>query len=222
LITRAVLISRAYQPKAKPAIPHNPITACGKTIHGRAQSTIGVFTKSRKQATLAAMSTLSIEARLASSNDAPALASVHEASWREAYAGIIPGRALERMIAKRSANWWRRALGRGLRVHVLVLNGTIVGYATSGRARMALAGHYGEIFEFYLRPEHQGLGLGRKFFQSLRKDLERQGFRQIVVRALSDNDRANAFYTTLGGRQIGSSVEYFEDTTRLINVFSWD
>lgn len=196
--------------------------ACGNAIDDETLATIGGFTKPRKQVTLAVMSTLSIEARLASSNDAPSLASVHEAAWREAYAGIIPGRSLERMIAKRSVNWWLRALGRGLRIHVLVLNGEIVGYATSGRARMALAGHYGEIFELYLRPDHQGLGLGRKFFQSLRKDLERQGFRQIVVRALLENDRANAFYATLGGRLIGSSVEYFEDTTRPINVFAWD
>ena len=38
--------------------------------------------------------------------DGGGLAEVHRASWRYAYAGIIPGLTLERMIARRGPAWW--------------------------------------------------------------------------------------------------------------------
>ena len=39
--------------------------------------------------------------RWSGADDAGALADLHGAAWRHAYAGIIPGVALERMIAAR-------------------------------------------------------------------------------------------------------------------------
>ena len=38
--------------------------------------------------------------------DAEEIARVHDASWRDAYRGVIPGVELERMIARRGPAWW--------------------------------------------------------------------------------------------------------------------
>jgi hypothetical protein len=41
---------------------------------------------------------------------------VHDAAWRDAYRGLIPGRELERMIARRGPRWWQSAILRGSRL----------------------------------------------------------------------------------------------------------
>ena len=51
--------------------------------------------------------------------DAESIADVHDAAWRDAYRGIIPGRELERMIARRGPKWWESAIQRGSRIVVL-------------------------------------------------------------------------------------------------------
>ena len=48
-----------------------------------------------------------ISIRAARLGDEGEIATVHDAAWREAYRGVIPGRELERMIARRGPEWWR-------------------------------------------------------------------------------------------------------------------
>ena len=53
--------------------------------------------------------------RWSTAADAAGLADLHGATWRYAYAGIIPGLTLERMIARRGRTWWARMHERGFR-----------------------------------------------------------------------------------------------------------
>ena len=65
------------------------------------------------------MSTVLIEIRRARSADAKAVADTHDDAWRTAYQGIIPGRELERLIARRGARWWDGAIRKGSRISLL-------------------------------------------------------------------------------------------------------
>lgn len=147
--------------------------------------------------------------RTARDHDAGSIATVHDAAWREAYRGIIPGRELERMIAKRGPRWWGNAIRRGSNILVLDFDEEIVGYATYGRNRIQTMPYRGEIFELYLLPEFQGLGLGLRLFKAARADLTRHGCRSAIVWALAENDRAVRFYERLGGRALQSAPENF-------------
>src|ERR1700690_1839802 len=90
--------------------------------------------------------------------DEAGIADVHDAAWRDAYRGVIPGRELERMVQRRGPTWWRQAIRAGTRLMVLDFAETIAGYASYGRNRMPALGFGGEIFELYLTPEYQGVG----------------------------------------------------------------
>jgi ribosomal protein S18 acetylase RimI-like enzyme len=155
-----------------------------------------------------------ISIRNARPADAEAIAEVHDAAWRDAYRGIIPGRELERMIARRGPRWWQAAISRGSRLVVLDFGGRIAGYASYGRNRVPAMPYSGEIFELYLAPEFQGLGMGRRLFEAARRDLNEHGYVSTLVWALADNERALDFYTRLGGKIIRRAEERFGDETR--------
>ena len=127
-----------------------------------------------------------ISIRPARLGDEGVFASVHDAAWREAYRGVIPGRELEGMIARRGPAWWRLAIARRTPLLVLEFSDSVVGYVSYGRNRVPSLGYGGEIFELYLAPECQGCGFGRRMFEAARKDLVGHGYGTLVVWALVD------------------------------------
>ncbi|MDK9695163.1 MAG: GNAT family N-acetyltransferase [Siculibacillus sp.] len=146
---------------------------------------------------------------------------MHDAAWAGAYRGIIPGRELERMIARRGPVWWRRALDRHTAVLVIEVGGEITGYATVGPNRMRMLPFVGEIYELYLTPEAQGLGFGRMLFSAARRELRRFGLASFAVRVLADNEGARAFYERLGGAVSAETGERIGETALPIVVYGF-
>jgi len=159
--------------------------------------------------------------RRARAADAPAIAAVHDAAWREAYRGIIPGRSLEAMIARRGPSWWLSAIRRGSRLLVLEFDAEVVGYVSHGRNRVGAIPYAGEIFELYLLPAYQGLGMGERLFKAAREDLAANGYLSTVVWALSDNERALRFYKKMGGIEVWRATEQFDNDTRARVAFGF-
>jgi ribosomal protein S18 acetylase RimI-like enzyme len=153
------------------------------------------------------MSDLLVSIRHAKSQDAPGLSRVFEQAWREAYQGIIPGLALERMLARRGPRWWQSTVSRGRPLCVLDIGQGIAGYVSYGRCRDRALPAKGEIDELYLAPEYQGLGFGRRLFKAVRNDLADRDMDRMVVWALADNERACGFYEGMGGRSIAQVKE---------------
>jgi GNAT superfamily N-acetyltransferase len=150
-----------------------------------------------------------IATRWSTDDDNRDLAEVHAAAWRYAYAGIIPGITLERMIARRGPSWWMRIHARRFRALVVECDGTLAGYATLGRSRMPSIRHLGEIYELYVRPEYQGCGLGRRLFAEARGQLGRWGLEGLQVWALAENAIGCDFYRAMGGRESARSHDRY-------------
>lgn len=157
------------------------------------------------------MAKIAYSIRHAAPADAEAIGDVHDAAWRDAYRGIIPGVELERMIARRGPRWWRSAIVRGSGLLVLEFERAIAGYVTYGRNRVPSMPYSGEIFEIYLLPTHQGVGFGRRLFNAARHELAEHGYLSTIVWALADNEQALAFYRRLGGLPIRQAEERFGD-----------
>jgi ribosomal protein S18 acetylase RimI-like enzyme len=162
-----------------------------------------------------------IAIRAARSGDALGISRVHDDAWRQAYRGIIPGAALERMVQRRGPAWWARAIRMGTRLLVIECRDDLAGYASLGRSRVPALGYRGEIFELYLAPEYQGAGFGRRLFDSARKDLASFGCREFVVWALADNQRAIEFYERMGGKVVKRAVETFDSEVRTRIAFGF-
>lgn len=167
------------------------------------------------------MSTLVIDTRPARISDASLIAEAHDEAWRYAYRGIIPGRELERMILRRGAHWWESAISRGSRILVLAAGDDIAGYASYGKNRATMLPVKGEIYEIYVRPHYQGIGLGRKLFMACRGDLAARGMGGLAVWALTDNEPACDFYRAIGGLPAARGSESFGSVTLEKIAFTW-
>lgn len=141
--------------------------------------------------------------------DAKALADVFRESWQLAYRGIIPHLHLEGMIRRRGPDWWTGAIRSGESLLVLDVARSVAGYATFGlsRTRSTFTKAQGEIYEIYLAPNYQGLGLGERLFESCRHALDLRGLDGLLVWALADNTGAIEFYWRRGGRPVAEATE---------------
>jgi len=167
------------------------------------------------------MKTLSIEVRPAEPRDARAVSEAHRASWQHTYAGLIPHRALTRMIERRGEDWWAKAIRGPATVLVAEVADTVAGYATVGLNRSRTLPQEGEIYEIYMRPQYQGIGLGYVLFgeaQRLLKSLRCDG---MVVWCLEDSDNAVRFFRSNGGVDSVEGVEDFDDVRLNKLGFLW-
>lgn len=168
------------------------------------------------------MSTVSIGIRRAVPADAKGVAAVHDDAWWTTYRGVIPNRELERLINRRGPKWWRDALDSGLGVLVLEYDRTIVGYATIGHSRIGRLPHKGEIYELYLTPTYQGVGLGRRLFKAAKARLDSRGLRPLLVWVLEDNVKACRFYEAMGGEIVAEGSERFGGRILPKIGYSWE
>jgi ribosomal protein S18 acetylase RimI-like enzyme len=167
------------------------------------------------------MTTQVIGVRRAEIRDAAAITAVHDTAWRFAYDGMIPGKELTRIISRRGPRWWDRAIRRGTAILVLEVGGEICGYATVGPNRARNLAQKGEVYEIYLKPEYQGIGLGTRLFLAARRELGRFGFDTVVVWALADNENACRFYKNAGGRKVAKANERFGEVALTKVAFAW-
>lgn len=169
------------------------------------------------------MTALTIDIRPAEISDAEAISQTHAAAWAYSYAGLIPHKPLREMIRRRDTRWWESAIRRGTSVIVLDLgDGNVPGYVTFGLNRARALPQDGEIYEIYLRPEYQGLGLGSKLFTAARSRLKALKCDGLVVWALEENYTALSFYEGQGGNDIAEGYEVFGDKTVRKIAFVWE
>ena len=167
------------------------------------------------------MKTLTIEIRHAEPADARAISDAHRAAWISCYGGLIPNRPLTQMLERRGESWWRKATRGPATVLVADVAGVVAGYATLGLNRARSLPQEGEIYEIYLRPEYQGIGLGYRLFQEARRQLKSIGCNGMVVWCLEDSDMACRFFRSNGGRDVAEGMEDFAEAALKKIGFVW-
>ena len=167
------------------------------------------------------MKTLSIEIRRAETADAAAIAQAHRASWGQAYAGLIPHRPLRNMLDRRDEHWWAKAARGSATILLIEVAGIVAGYTTLGLNRVRSLPYDGEVYELYLRPEYQGMGLGSSLFCEARRLLTSLGCNGVVAWCLEDSDVTSRFFRSHGGVDIAEGVEDFAGRQLRKIGFAW-
>ena len=147
--------------------------------------------------------------RPATVEDAPALAQVHVASWRETYRGLVPDAYLDSLsVPERTERWRGRLSGADPGAFTLVAeddDGRSVGFATGGSERGGDPVYTGELYAIYLLQAAQRAGLGRRLVQAVVEQLLASGHTTMLVWTLAANP-SRGFYERLGGRYLRSTM----------------
>ena len=139
--------------------------------------------------------------------DAAAIGSLHVASWRETYAGLLPDAMLAALSVPEREAMWRGVLAAGDAVVMVAEQaGRIVGFGSCGPQRdevLAASGFDGEIGAIYVLRADQHRGIGRAIMAALAMALADRGHAAASLWVLRDNRPACGFYAMLGGIVVG-------------------
>jgi ribosomal protein S18 acetylase RimI-like enzyme len=159
--------------------------------------------------------------RDATTGDCRAVAEVHVASWRGAYAHLLPSAFLAGLsVDKREASW-QSVLAEGhSQLLVAEAKGEIVGFSSFGASRDADApAGRGELWALYVHPGAWCTGTGRALWQATRGRLQARDFTSASLWVLEGNQRGIAFYAKSGFAPDAGSAKAFElGGTRLREV----
>jgi ribosomal protein S18 acetylase RimI-like enzyme len=154
------------------------------------------------------MSVAEVAIRAAVPADAPAIAALHVAAWREAYRNLAPPEAVRRLDLHRRRSQWTAMLAKAERTMLVAeRDGRIVGIGTAGAATVPALGARGEILYLYVDPAHARTGIGRALMRRLALSLREHGYKHIALGVVEGNRSAIDFYRKLGGRPAGSYID---------------
>ena len=138
--------------------------------------------------------------RTASVDDAEQIAAVHIASWREAYADVVPQSYLDSLDHASRTEEWREVfadLDRGTSVWVAEEEGEVLGFASLGPSRDEDADRTTmEIYAIYLEPSAWGRGVARELMRTVLAALPPGA--AVTLWVLAANERAQLFYRRNG------------------------
>ena len=147
--------------------------------------------------------------RPAAIEDALNMAHVHVDTWRTTYAGIVPDEHLANLSYERcQAGWIEHLQNHSSTEHIFVAknpSGQIVGIASGGPLREAIAGFDAELYVIYVSQAFQGMGYGKQLVAQVAQTLINTGYHSMIIWVLKDNP-ACRFYAHLGGRPVAEKI----------------
>jgi ribosomal protein S18 acetylase RimI-like enzyme len=143
-----------------------------------------------------------IRIRKAVMDDAAGIATVHIASWKETYRGIVPDEFLDNLSVQRRTEQWTNSLSDPSNLYhracVAEVDGQIAGFSNYGSPQEKDAEFDGELYAIYLLKSAQGQGIGKILFVEAARGLLELDSSSMLVWVLKDNP-VRGFYEHLGG-----------------------
>jgi len=145
--------------------------------------------------------------RQAGPSDARRLAEIHIASWQSAYRGIISDRVLDNLSVEcRREDWEAKFDGGADRVLVIERESRVIGFAAFGVSRDEDADdRIGEIRAIHLVPEEWRKGYGSALIKATVTSLREEGFADVTLWVLRENQDAQRFYGAMGFQADGAT-----------------
>jgi GNAT superfamily N-acetyltransferase len=138
------------------------------------------------------------------------------ASWRAAYAGIVPAPYLDAIdtgpgMVERNVRYLSESPA-GMHQLVAERAGRVIAFVIFGPERPTPEGarggvRRGEIHALYAHPDAWSTGAGGLLLAAARRRLGEDGFTECVLWVLEDNARGRAFYERQGLRPTGDRTE---------------
>lgn len=128
-------------------------------------------------------------------DDIDEISHIYALSWKTAYRGLIPDDFLDNISETR---WSPLLRAESSRLVLALENGKPIGVSTYCAARDEKMKGWGEIVSLYLLPTHYRKGIGTKLFSAVVAELMSEGYSDIYLWVLENNQTARAFYEKNG------------------------
>ena len=168
--------------------------------------------------------------RVATLDDTRALATMHVASWRETYAGILPDRMLSSLSIDAREAAWAKILREPATeqsaavVYLAEQESSIIGFGACGAQRtenLRDKGYDGEFGAIYVLRAFQRQGIGAYLLGKMSLDLLARGFSAAALWVLRDNPTARRFYEHHGGKIIAEREDVRDGTVLVELAYGW-
>jgi GNAT superfamily N-acetyltransferase len=165
-----------------------------------------------------------VSVRVAWADDAPAIAAVQVAAWREEYAGVLPPDVLAAMDPDQFAAAWHQALQKPAdarnRVLVALERNAVRGFAVTQPSPDPDSDPIadGEVAELVVAPDHRGAGHGSRLVHAAVDTLRADRFTLATCWLTVDDDARRRFLTDSGWAPDGAhrSLDLHDDGTVLV------
>jgi len=133
--------------------------------------------------------------RIKSNDNKLEISNVYEQSWKYTYKDIIPQDYLDSIP---EGQWISTLDNQDRKTLVCIDNGKIVGTSSFGGSRFEQFQSCGEIISIYLLPDYIGKGYGKILMEATLSELKKQGYENVFLWVLEENNRARIFYEKFG------------------------
>ncbi len=164
--------------------------------------------------------------RPATADDAALIASIHAASWRATYRGLLPDAFLDNDVPdERTAHWHARLNAPGADRRFVVIAeraGEAIGFVCVERP---MDSPWGVLLDnLHALPDHQGIGAGKLLMRAASDWARAQGETQLYLYVLEGNAPAIAFYERQGWQPAGAEPDHMGgvDITALRYIYRLD
>jgi hypothetical protein len=167
--------------------------------------------------------------RAAGLADAPDLARVHVASWRETYPGMVPDAMLSALSVEGRTAMWDQILRQPATpastvVYVIEVDSKIVGLGSCGSQRAATLkkrGYDAEIYAIYVLKVFQRRAMGTRLLSAMASNLSARGFGALSLWVLRNNAVARQFYERNGGKVVADREDVRANGVLVEVAYGW-
>lgn len=168
-----------------------------------------------------------IEVRAARPTDASTIARIHTDTWESTYTGVVPQAYLESITHDERLTDWKQMLIRAPQGIFVAEHSEMggMGFVSCSGANEPIRGDFGnfrgEINYLYVRPECQGMGLGKQLFDTAIANLVKAGYSAVLFWVLGDASICG-FLERTGGRLIAERPTIIAGTEMREIAYGWD
>jgi len=164
-----------------------------------------------------------VEIRAATNSDIPEVAKVHVQSWQRSFKGIAPEDYLNSMsVEKRTKVFAERLADPNYRMLVAHdADRGVVGFIDFGTPDFENYGFDARVYSFYLLPEYQRRGLGRRLFENCFERMTAEGYHSMCLDTL-EMSPYRKFYEKNGGKVVAHDSHKLGDTEFATVIYGWE
>jgi|GEM_PF-337487 GNAT superfamily N-acetyltransferase len=163
--------------------------------------------------------------REAQPGDAPAMARINAATWRDSYGKFLPRQLMEEVSCSQKQAEIENFFARWEEDQAVALvaekSGEIMAFIMAGKNHSQNSGYMGEIYNLHVAPAFQTQGIGRYLLYRVSQVFRQRNWNTMMVWALTENP-SRRFYEKLGGRVIAQSVDEYRGFTAPVIAYGWN